>query len=159
LKLLVIKPCDFPPEVLIEMQLRKVKSVIDVGCGKGVASFLHEFQYTGIDKANYSRYVEGLPPHAKFIWDTRIQDYVPPEPFDAAWCKCIFCLSEIGKEEMQTIVAWLKEWVKYLFLLDTPRLDVDWQKMLVEAGFELEVHGSVVGTPSVIQVWRNTSLV
>lgn len=129
LKLLVIKPCDFPPEVLIEMQLRKVKSVIDVGCGKGVASsFLPEFEYTGIDKANYGHCVDGSHRHANFIWNMRIQDYIPHQVFDAAWVKCIFCLNEINKEEVEIIVAWLKRWVKYIFLLDTPRIDIDWQK-------------------------------
>jgi len=160
LKLLVVKPCDFPPEILTEMRLRNVKSVVDVGCGKGVAlPFLQEFDYVGVDKGNYSEDVKTAHPHAKLVWNTKIQDYVPREPFDAAWCKCIFCLWEIDNEEMQMIVAWLKKWAKHLFLVDTPRIDIEWQGMLAEAGFELEVHGNIVGIPSVMQVWRNATLV
>jgi len=161
LKLLyVVKPCEFPPEILIEMRLRNVKSVVDVGCGRGAAlPFLQEFNYTGIDKVNYSGDVKAAHPRDKFIWGMKVQDYVPHELFDAAWCKCFFCLNEIDNDEMQIIVMWLKKWAKHVFLLDTPRVDVDWQKMLAEAGFELEVHGNVVGTPSVTQVWRNTSVV
>jgi SAM-dependent methyltransferase len=147
--------------ILEEMRRRNVKTVVDVGCGQGLFSrYFTDFSYTGIDKTGF---IEGVNeqrfPQAKWIWNKKVQDYTPDEPFDAAWTHCFFCLSAIGEDEMRVIVQWLKQWTRWIFLNDTPRVDgVEWQKMLADAGFTLEAHGpcgvSHAQCP-VVEVWRN----
>jgi len=143
--------------ILEEMQVRGIKSVLDVGCGPcRITKYFEGFDYTGIDKIDYATNGKEFP-WAKFVWGKPVQEYVPEQPFDAVWTHCFFCLATIGDNEMRVIIEWLRKWTRWIFLCDTPRLDgVEWQKILAEAGFELEAHGVVKDATPVVEVWRNT---
>lgn len=143
--------------VLEEMRLRSVKSIVDVGCGFScrLTEYFKGFDYTGVDKLKREKDAEKFP-WAKFVWKKKVQDYRPKKPFDAAWSHCFFCLAEIDNDEMRVIVEWLRRWVKWIFLCDTPRLEVAWQRMLSDAGFQREAHGVIKDAVVVVEVWRNT---